>query len=155
MSNDKDSAVADSAMLEALKDAHIIYLLGVRHGRKDERAKIATKASQPTQSDALAKCLAALDDEEVVHAIDCNKVEQRAIWDSALKMCRERITAALRQPTQREEAQATEIETLRAALRSIANSQCCDICNEAKKVAIAALAGNVSTARITLGRQSK
>lgn len=54
-------------------------------------------ARQPTQSDALAKCLAALDDEEVVHAIDCNKVEQRATWGSALKMCRQRITAALQE----------------------------------------------------------
>ena len=31
----------------------ILYLLGVRHGREDERAKIAAEASQPTQSDAL------------------------------------------------------------------------------------------------------
>lgn len=31
----------------------ILYLLGVRHGREDERAKIAAEASQPTQSDAM------------------------------------------------------------------------------------------------------
>lgn len=31
----------------------ILYLLGVRHGREDERAKIAAETSQPTQSDAL------------------------------------------------------------------------------------------------------
>lgn len=60
MTNDKDSAVADSAMLEALKDAHIIYLLGVRHGRKDERAKIAAEASQSTQSDAMREALEAV-----------------------------------------------------------------------------------------------
>lgn len=29
----------------------ILYLLGVRHGREDERAKIAAENSQPTQSD--------------------------------------------------------------------------------------------------------
>jgi hypothetical protein len=38
----------------------ILYLLGVRHGREDERAKIAAEASQPTQSDALRDLVAAL-----------------------------------------------------------------------------------------------
>lgn len=41
----------------------------------------------------VAECLAALDDDEVVHAIDCNKVEKRKTWDSAIKLCRERIAA--------------------------------------------------------------
>ena len=87
MTNDKDSAVTDAAVLDAIdwhlhkgmaidyvcepaENTHqptqsdallegdtqtILYLLGVRHGREDERAKIAAEASQPTQSDAL-KC---------------------------------------------------------------------------------------------------
>jgi hypothetical protein len=38
------------AMLEGDTQT-ILYLLGVRHGREDERAKIAAEASQPTQSD--------------------------------------------------------------------------------------------------------
>ena len=38
----------------------ILYLLGVRHGREDERAKIAAEASQSTQSDALRDLVAAL-----------------------------------------------------------------------------------------------
>ena len=45
-------ATQSDALLEG--DAQtILYLLGVRHGREDERAKIAAEASQPTQSDAL------------------------------------------------------------------------------------------------------
>ena len=35
----------------------ILYLLGVRHGREDERAKIAAETRQPTQSDALRDAL--------------------------------------------------------------------------------------------------
>ena len=38
----------------------ILYLLGVKHGQEDERAKIAAEASQPTQSDALRDLVAAL-----------------------------------------------------------------------------------------------
>lgn len=70
MTNDKDSAAKDvldrwcdsevrqPTQSDALLDGDalpILYLLGVRHGREDERAKIAAEASQPTQSDAL-KC---------------------------------------------------------------------------------------------------
>lgn len=40
--------------------------------------------------------LAALDDDEVVHAIDCNKIDQRKTWDSAVAMCRARIAALLK-----------------------------------------------------------
>jgi hypothetical protein len=38
----------------------ILYLLGVKHGQEDERAKIAAEASQPTQSNALRDLVAAL-----------------------------------------------------------------------------------------------
>ena len=45
----------------------ILYLLGVRHGREDERAKVAAEASQPTQSDALREALV-----DLLHAV-CGK----------------------------------------------------------------------------------
>ena len=59
-------ATQSDALLEG--DAQtILYLLGVRHGREDERAKIAAEASQPTQSDALRDALA-----DLLHAV-CGK----------------------------------------------------------------------------------
>lgn len=49
----------------------ILYLLGVRHGREDERAKIAAEASQPTQSDEEAYYLGKRDGyETAVQDID-------------------------------------------------------------------------------------
>jgi len=49
----------------------ILYLLGVRHGREDERAKIAAEASQPTQSDDEAYDLGKRDGyEKAVQDID-------------------------------------------------------------------------------------
>ena len=58
----------------------ILYLLGVRHGREDERAKIAAEASQLTQSDALREAVI----EECANALeadamkcDCAAVEER------------------------------------------------------------------------------
>jgi hypothetical protein len=117
MTNDKDSAVTDAAVLDAI-DWHlhkgmaidyvcepaentrqptqsdallegdtqtILYLLGVRHGREDERAKIAAEASQPTQSDALREAL-----EKVITSSNLEKAHEIAAT----------TLEELRQPTQ-------------------------------------------------------
>ena len=67
------------AMLEGDTQT-ILYLLGVRHGREDERAKIAAEASQPTQSDVLREAVI----EECANALeadamkcDCAALEER------------------------------------------------------------------------------
>ena len=54
----------------------ILYLLGVRHGREDERAKIAAEASQPTQSDALQA-----ENEQLRHDLERLRVEVKAQYD--------------------------------------------------------------------------
>ena len=56
IAQDADLIDAQPTQSDALLEGDtqtILYLLGVRHGREDERAKIAAEASQPTQSDAL------------------------------------------------------------------------------------------------------
>ena len=63
----------------------ILYLLGVRHGREDERAKIAAEASQPTQSDALREAL-----EKVITSSNLEKAHEIAAT----------TLEELRQPTQ-------------------------------------------------------
>lgn len=61
MTNDKDRG----------DELTIAYLLGVRHGREDERAKIAAETSQPTQSDEEAYYLGKRDGyETAVQDID-------------------------------------------------------------------------------------
>ena len=66
----KRQPTQSDALLEG--DAQtILYLLGVRHGREDERAKIAAEASQPTQSDDEAYDLGKRDGyEKAVQDID-------------------------------------------------------------------------------------
>jgi hypothetical protein len=74
MTNDKDRE----------DELTIAYLLGVRHGREDERAKIAAEASQPTQSDALRdqllqECLVKLRDVQGTEApkqYACNLIKR-------------------------------------------------------------------------------
>ena len=54
--NDDHTATSQPTQIDALLEGDaqtILYLLGVRHGREDERAKIAAETRQPTQSDAL------------------------------------------------------------------------------------------------------
>jgi hypothetical protein len=63
----------------------ILYLLGVKHGREDERAKIAAEASQPTQSDALREAL-----EKVITSSNLEKAHEIAAT----------TLEELRQPTQ-------------------------------------------------------
>jgi hypothetical protein len=63
----------------------ILYLLGVRHGQEDERAKIAAEASQPTQSDALREAL-----EKVITSSNLEKAHEIAAT----------TLEELRQPTQ-------------------------------------------------------
>ncbi len=63
----------------------ILYLLGVKHGQEDERAKIAAEASQPTQSDALREAL-----EKVITSSNLEKAHEIAAT----------TLEELRQPTQ-------------------------------------------------------
>jgi hypothetical protein len=59
--SDDHTASSQPTQIDALLEGDaqtILYLLGVRHGREDERAKIAAETRQPTQSDALRKELA-------------------------------------------------------------------------------------------------
>ena len=54
--NDDHTATSQPTQIDALLEGDAqtsLYLLGVRHGREDERAKIAAETRQPTQSDAL------------------------------------------------------------------------------------------------------
>jgi hypothetical protein len=92
-------ATQSDALLEG--DAQtILYLLGVRHGREDERAKIAAETRQSTQSDALREAL-----EDLLHAV-CgeNGFVQAVRWDSgriyphpALDLAEAKARAALEQ----------------------------------------------------------
>jgi hypothetical protein len=65
----------------------ILYLLGVRHGREDERAKIAAEASQPTQSED--------------NCVECNGKGYAEIIDGCERPCDVCYGECfLRQPTQ-------------------------------------------------------
>jgi hypothetical protein len=79
----------------------ILYLLGVRHGREDERAKIAAEASQPTQSDALREAL-----EKVITSSNLEKAHEIAAT----------TLEELRQPTQSDALREAVIEECAKAL---------------------------------------
>jgi len=88
----------------------ILYLLGVRHGREDERAKIAAEASQPTQSDDEAYDLGKRDGyEKAVQDIDmltggdgeyCYSTIEGERHCPNVDTMKARIARRLRQPTQ-------------------------------------------------------
>jgi hypothetical protein len=99
----------------------ILYLLGVRHGREDERAKIAAEASQPTQSDEEAYYLGKRDGyETAVQDIDmltggdgeyCYSTIEGERHCPNVDTMKARIARRLRQPTQS--------DALREALGSV------------------------------------
>jgi hypothetical protein len=108
----------------------ILYLLGVRHGREDERAKIAAEASQPTQSDEEAYYLGKRDGyETAVQDIDmltggdgeyCYSTIEGERHCPNVDTMKARIARRLRQPTQ-SDALREENERLRALLARTVN----------------------------------
>jgi hypothetical protein len=70
----------------------ILYLLGVKHGQEDERAKIAAEASQPTQSDVVVKLLETMR-ERCAHPCRSEKAELGCDCDAARQ-----AAVILRQP---------------------------------------------------------
>jgi hypothetical protein len=127
--NDDHTATSQPTQSDALLEGDaqtILYLLGVRHGREDERAKIAAETRQPTQSDVNERLgawlSAALDDP------NCSDAFKQDINDWFAN-----------QPTQSDALQA-ENERLRehliSALDTLKDAEICDDncgpCNEAR-----------------------
>ncbi len=144
----KRQPTQSDALLEG--DAQtILYLLGVRHGREDERAKIAAEASQPTQSDDEAYDLGKRDGyEKAVQDIDmltggdgeyCYSTIEGERHCPNVDTMKARIARRLRQPTQ-SDALREENERLRehliSALDTLKDAEVCDDncgpCNEAR-----------------------
>jgi hypothetical protein len=108
----------------------ILYLLGVKHGQEDERAKIAAEASQPTQSDEEAYYLGKRDGyETAVQDIDmltggdgeyCYSTIEGERHCPNVDTMKARIARRLRQPTQ-SDALREENERLRALLARTVN----------------------------------
>ena len=77
--NDDHTATSQPTQIDALLEGDaqtILYLLGVRHGREDERAKIAAETRQPTQIDALQA-----ENEQLRHDLERLRVEVKAQYD--------------------------------------------------------------------------
>lgn len=106
----------------------ILYLLGVRHGREDERAKIAAEASQPTQSDDEAYDLGKRDGyEKAVQDIDmltggdgeyCYSTIEGERHCPNVDTMKARIARRLRQPTQSDAQRKTPIWTEAATIQT-------------------------------------
>ncbi len=95
--SDDHTASSQTTQSDALLEGDaqtILYLLGVRHGREDERAKIAAETRQPTQSDAVVKLLETMR-ERCTHPCRSEKAELGCDCDAARQ-----AAVMLRQPIQ-------------------------------------------------------
>jgi hypothetical protein len=82
--NDDHTATSQPTQSDALLEGDaqtILYLLGVRHGREDERAKIAAETRQPTQSDDNFHKLALSESFERVAKV----AEERAAFNAGIE----------------------------------------------------------------------